>query len=162
MRRTAQTLLYAMCDFSFLCFLCLWNNVLKEVNHVQKYLQILGISFEKMVIKIRSIKVFLNDKRNDLVEEAMQLATDTCKETGVPVVKIRTARRKKIMPREKAADKPLTLDHELKRSMLKCIDRFQQEIHTRCQGMDCISDLRAQESDRILGNWTSQVSAKFG
>ncbi|GBN40457.1 hypothetical protein AVEN_88048-1 [Araneus ventricosus] len=36
-RGTAQTLLPSMCDFSFLCFLCLWNNVLKEVNHVQKY-----------------------------------------------------------------------------------------------------------------------------
>ncbi|GBN02163.1 hypothetical protein AVEN_119679-1 [Araneus ventricosus] len=67
-RGAAQTLLPAMCDFLFLCFLCLWNNVLKEVNHVQKYLQVLGISFEKSVIKMRSRKVFLKDKRNYLVE----------------------------------------------------------------------------------------------
>ncbi|GBM39597.1 hypothetical protein AVEN_201581-1 [Araneus ventricosus] len=40
----AQTLLPAMCDFSFSC---LWNNVLKEVNHVQKYFQIIGITFYK-------------------------------------------------------------------------------------------------------------------
>ncbi|GBL98213.1 hypothetical protein AVEN_268296-1 [Araneus ventricosus] len=98
-----------MCDFAFLCFLCLWNNVFKEVNHVQKYLQILGISFEKSVIKMRSLKVFLKDKRNDLVEEALQFAKDTCEEMGIPAVK-RTVRRKKIMPREKAADEPLTLD----------------------------------------------------
>ncbi|GBL88072.1 hypothetical protein AVEN_133725-1 [Araneus ventricosus] len=46
-RGAAQTLLPAMCDFSFLC---LWNDVLKEVDHFQKCLQILGISFEKSVI----------------------------------------------------------------------------------------------------------------
>ncbi|GBL79094.1 hypothetical protein AVEN_92351-1 [Araneus ventricosus] len=62
-RGAAQTLLPAMCDFSFLCFLYLWSNVLKEVNHIQKYLKILGISFEKFVIKMRSLKFFFKDKK---------------------------------------------------------------------------------------------------
>ncbi|GBM76904.1 hypothetical protein AVEN_153132-1 [Araneus ventricosus] len=44
------------------------------------------------------------------------------------------------MPGKKAADESLTLDQELKNSMLECIDRFQQEVDTRCKGMDCISD----------------------
>ncbi|GBM58695.1 hypothetical protein AVEN_256469-1 [Araneus ventricosus] len=43
--RATQTLLPAMSDFSLLCFLRLWYNVFKEVNHVQKYLHILGINF---------------------------------------------------------------------------------------------------------------------
>ncbi|GBO28807.1 hypothetical protein AVEN_152435-1 [Araneus ventricosus] len=71
----------------FFCLLCLWNNVLKEVKHVQKYLQILGIIFEESVIKTRSLKVFLKGRRNDLVEEALQFAKDTCEEMGIPVVK---------------------------------------------------------------------------
>ncbi|GBL64575.1 hypothetical protein AVEN_147007-1, partial [Araneus ventricosus] len=96
-RGAAQTLLPAMFDFSFSCFLCLWNNVFKEVNHVQKYLQILGISFDS---KMRSLKVFLKDKRNYLVEQALQFVKDTCEEMGIPVVK-RTVRRKKIMPGER-------------------------------------------------------------
>ncbi|GBM10436.1 hypothetical protein AVEN_263350-1 [Araneus ventricosus] len=50
---------------------------------------------------------------------------------GIPVVK-RTGRRKKVMPSEKAADEPLTFE-------LECIVRFQQEIDTRCEGMECIS-----------------------
>ncbi|GBM06882.1 hypothetical protein AVEN_147825-1 [Araneus ventricosus] len=79
-RGAAQTLLPAMCDSLSLYFLCLWNNVLKEVNHVQKYLQILGISFEKSVIKMRSLKVLLKDKRDDLIEEALQFTKDTCEE----------------------------------------------------------------------------------
>ncbi|GBL91995.1 hypothetical protein AVEN_102561-1 [Araneus ventricosus] len=95
-----------MCDFSFLC---LWNHVLKEVNHVRQCLQILGISSEKSVIKMRSLKVFLKDKRNYRVEEALIFAEETCEEIGIPVVKRRTVRRKKIIPREKAADELLTL-----------------------------------------------------
>ncbi|GBL74407.1 hypothetical protein AVEN_235366-1 [Araneus ventricosus] len=47
---------------------------------------------------------------------------------------------KKIILGEKAADKPLTLDQKLKRSMLESIDRFQHEIDTRCEGIECISD----------------------
>ncbi|GBO36306.1 hypothetical protein AVEN_124082-1, partial [Araneus ventricosus] len=85
-RGAAQTLLPEMRDFSFSCY---WNNVLKEVNHVQKYLQILGISFEKFFIKMRDLKVFLKYKRNDLVEEALQFAKDACEEMGIPVVKSR-------------------------------------------------------------------------
>ncbi|GBN62638.1 hypothetical protein AVEN_257089-1 [Araneus ventricosus] len=95
-RRTAQTLFSAMCDFSFLCFFCLWNNVLKEVNHAQKYLHILGISFEDSVIKLRSLNVFLKDKRYELIEDALQFAKDTCEEMDIPAVK-KNLRRKKII-----------------------------------------------------------------
>ncbi|GBN02904.1 hypothetical protein AVEN_249549-1 [Araneus ventricosus] len=46
----------------------------------------------------------------------------------------------KKLRRKKAADEPLTVDQELKKSMLRVIDRFQQEIDTRCEGMECISE----------------------
>ncbi|GBL80528.1 hypothetical protein AVEN_225227-2 [Araneus ventricosus] len=114
-----STLLPSMCDFSFLSFLCLWNNVLKEDNHVQNYLQILGISFYKSVIEMRSLKDSLKDKRCDLVEEALEFAKDTCEDMWIPIIKRRAVRRKKIIPAEKAADEPLTLDQKLKRSMLE-------------------------------------------
>ncbi|GBN67213.1 hypothetical protein AVEN_34234-1 [Araneus ventricosus] len=78
-------------------------------------------------------------KRNDHVEKALQFTNDAFEEVGIPAVK-RTIRRKKIMTGEKAADEPLHLDQELKSSMLECIDMFQQEINTRCEGMECISD----------------------
>ncbi|GBM21733.1 hypothetical protein AVEN_118267-1 [Araneus ventricosus] len=100
---------------------------------------------------MRSIKVFLRDKRNNLVEEALQFAKDACEEMDIPVVKKRTIRRKAILPREKATDEPLTLDQELKWSVLKCIDRFQQEIDTRCEGMKFITNRFAvmEPSNRI-------------
>ncbi|GBN04822.1 hypothetical protein AVEN_14043-1 [Araneus ventricosus] len=87
---------------------------------------------------MRGLKAFLKDKRYDLIEEALNLQK-TREEMGIPVVK-RSVRRKKIMPGEKAADEPLTLDQELKRSMFECIGRFQQEIDTCCESMESVSD----------------------
>lgn len=149
-RGAALTLLPALCDFSFLCFLYLWNTVLEEVNQAQKYLQILGVSFEMCITKIRSLKLFLKDKRNQLVDEAFRFAKDTCDEMGIPVEKSRNIRKKKMMPGEKAADETLTLHQELRRSMLECIDRFQQEIDTRCRNMERISDRFAVLEPRNL------------
>ncbi|GBL54996.1 hypothetical protein AVEN_13266-1 [Araneus ventricosus] len=39
---------------------------------------------------MRSLEVFLKDKRYDIVEEALQFAKHTCEEMGIPVVKRRT------------------------------------------------------------------------
>ncbi|GBL99100.1 hypothetical protein AVEN_64101-2-1, partial [Araneus ventricosus] len=101
-------------------------------------------------------------KRNDLVEEALQFTNDTCGEMGIDVVKRRTVRRKKIMPGEKAADKPLILDQELTGSMLECIDRFQQEIDACCEGMGCISDrFVVLESSDLIETSETELS-KFG
>ncbi|GBO21928.1 hypothetical protein AVEN_30548-1 [Araneus ventricosus] len=72
---------------------------------------------------MRSLKVFLKAKEMEVLCKR-HMRRDRRK-------KRRTVRRKKIMPGEKAAEEPLTLDQELKRSMLECIDRFQQEINTR-------------------------------
>ena len=73
-RETAQTLLPAVCDFSFLYFLFLWNNGLEEVNHNQKYLQTREFSFKKSVIKMRSLNNVLKYRRNNLVKEAFHFA----------------------------------------------------------------------------------------
>ncbi|KAJ8896795.1 hypothetical protein PR048_002140 [Dryococelus australis] len=124
-RVAAQTLLPAVCDFSFLCFLYLWGNVLEEVNNTQKYLHNVGISFEKYVIKMRSLKTFLKDKRNEIEKLTLQFATNTCKERDILLVKRRTIRENKIMSGEKAQNVPHTLNEELKRSMLlEFFERF--------------------------------------
>ncbi|XP_044765379.1 uncharacterized protein LOC123321713 [Coccinella septempunctata] len=74
-----------------------------------------------------------------LVEKAMEFAKGICEEMEIPPAKRRTFRRKKSMTGEKAIHEPLTLEAELKRSMLECIDTFHTEINTRCQGMEEIS-----------------------
>jgi hypothetical protein len=86
-RGAAETLLTLMWDFSFLCFLRLWNCVLEEVNHTQKYLQIVEISFEKGLIKMRSLKAFLNDNTDGFVEKAMEFVKAICDEMDIPLAK---------------------------------------------------------------------------
>ena len=62
-RGSVQVLLNAVCDFSFLWFLSLWSDILDEVNHTQKRLEIKGIRFEKCVIKMQSLKLYFKDER---------------------------------------------------------------------------------------------------
>ena len=69
--------------------------MLEEANHVQKYLQTRGLSFKKSVIEMRSLKDFLKEKRNNLVEEALKFAKGTCEEMDIPFVKRRIVRMKK-------------------------------------------------------------------
>lgn len=53
--------------------------MLEEVNHTQKYLQLEGINLEKCVVKMNDLKLFLNDKRRDIVEGALQFAKNVSK-----------------------------------------------------------------------------------
>ena len=76
-----------MCYFSFLCSLHLWDSVLENFNHVQRYLQTRGLSFKKSVIEIKSLQDFLEDKINDLVEKALQFVKDMSEEYGHPFSK---------------------------------------------------------------------------
>ncbi|KAJ8871909.1 hypothetical protein PR048_028249 [Dryococelus australis] len=88
-------------------------------------------------VKMRRL---LNDKRNEIVKLPLQFATNTCEEMDIPLLKRRTIRKKKMMSGEKAQYVPLTLNEELKRSMLEFIDRFYyQEIDTCCKKMESIS-----------------------
>lgn len=139
-RGAAQILLPAICDFSFLSFLCLWREILEEVDDAQKYLQIRGLCFEKAVFKMKSLKLFLKDRRDDLVEKALNFGKETCEEMGIPIIKRRNYRKKKTMPGEMADDEPLSIEKEIKRSMLECLDRFSLEISTRCEAMEAISE----------------------
>ena len=81
----------------------------------------------------------MNDSRDGLAEKAMKFAKAICDEVGIPLAKRRNIKRKKLMPGEKAAREPLTLEEELKISILECIDTFKREINTRCQSMEKIS-----------------------
>ncbi|GBO32914.1 hypothetical protein AVEN_1493-1 [Araneus ventricosus] len=105
---------------------------------------------------MRSLKVFLKDKRYDIVEEELQFAKHTCEEMGIPVVKRRTVQEDvNIMPGQKAADEPLTLDQELKRLMLEYIEGFNKKsIHVAKAWNLYEIGLKAQQS--------AQVSTKFG
>lgn len=86
-REAASTLLPALCDFSSLCYLSFWCEVLEEVNQTQKYIQTSGLSLEKCVIKIKALKIFLRSQRIQIVERAISYATEQCQDLDISIEK---------------------------------------------------------------------------
>lgn len=72
-RDTAQGLLTAVCDFTFLCNLHFWN----EVNIAQRYMPTKDITLDNVVIQNESLKLFLKEKRNNIIEYAIEQALQT-------------------------------------------------------------------------------------
>jgi hypothetical protein len=132
-RGAAHNLLPAVCDFSFICFLFFWGDILQEVNLTQKYMQGAGVTLDMITTKIKSLQIFLEERRMSLADNAVRQALSKCLELGISTEK-RTRRRKK-MPGEEANDAGLSLQQETKKSMLECLDRFQMELETRGRAM---------------------------
>ncbi|XP_065562425.1 uncharacterized protein LOC136028510 [Artemia franciscana] len=88
---------------------------------------------------MRSLKAFLNDYRDGLVQNAMKFSKTICDEIDIPLAKRRNIRGKKPMSVGKAAEEPQNSEEEKQILMFERIDTFQLEINTRCQGMEEIS-----------------------
>ncbi|XP_040197560.1 zinc finger MYM-type protein 1-like [Rana temporaria] len=133
-RGAAECLLPAVCDFTFLCYLYFWGHVLQEVDVTQQYLQTKGLSLDKVVTKLESLRIFLFEERSHLVEHAIEQAHLKCKDHGISVE--RRARFKKRMAGEQARDAGgISLQDENKRAMLECIDRFHSELQIRLRAI---------------------------
>ena len=132
-RGEAELILPAILKFSFLCYLYLWGDILSEVNHAQKYLQIKGLPLDKVVTKLEALRIYLDEERNHLVENSIQQALDKSVEYDIEIE--RRVRYKKMMPGEQARDAGLTLKEETKTQMLECIDRFHTELQTRLKAI---------------------------
>ncbi|XP_033227263.1 52 kDa repressor of the inhibitor of the protein kinase-like [Belonocnema kinseyi] len=137
-REAASTLLPALCDFIFFCYLSFWCEVLEEVNQTQKYIRTPGLSLEKCVIKIKALKTFLQSERIQIVERAIAYATKKCEDLNISIERKGRRRFRKRMPGEVAQDAGLTLPGELQRAMLEYLDRFYEELDYRYRAMDDI------------------------
>lgn len=138
-RGSAQILLSNVCDFSFLCYLNFWHNILEEVNAAQKYLQIAGLSLEKCVVKLRYLLSFLRENRDELVDNAIRHATEMCQDMDISVERRGRRKKKKMMPGEEAEDAGLSLSQELRRAMFECLDRFCEELARRLSSLEYVS-----------------------
>ncbi|CAH2315499.1 zinc finger MYM-type 1-like [Pelobates cultripes] len=142
-RGSAQMLQSAVCDFSFLCYLSFWCEVLEEVNITQKYLQTVGLTLEKCIVKLQGLKAFLADQRSEIVEKAICYATTTCKEMDISKERRGRVKLRKTMPGEKAKDAGLTLPEEMKRAMFECLDRFHHALEICSQAIEKIISMFA-------------------
>ncbi|CAH2251595.1 Hypothetical predicted protein [Pelobates cultripes] len=162
-------LLSAVCDFSFLCYLSFWCEVLEEVNITQKYLQTVGLTLEKYIVKLQGLKAFLADQRSEIVEKAICYATTMCKEMDISMERRGRVKLRKTMPGEKAKDAGLTLPEEMKRAMFECLDRFHHELEIRSQAIEKILSMFAviQPSSLVVAtekdirNYTPKLTEIF-
>lgn len=115
----------------FLAYLHLWSHTLEEVNNVQKYLQKEGISLEKIVHKVKSLKLYLEESREVMILNAIVFATKICDVMYTPIKRRCQRKIKKLLRGEKARDGGLCLQKEVKRSMFEYVDTFCQELSTR-------------------------------
>ncbi|CAH2310718.1 zinc finger MYM-type 1-like [Pelobates cultripes] len=168
-RGSAQMLLSAICDFSFLCYLSFWCDVLEEVNITQKYLQTVGLTLEKCIVKLQGLKAFLAHQRSEIVEKAICYATTMCKEMDISMERRGRVKLRKTMPGEKAKDAGLTLPEEMKRAMFECLDRFHHELEIRSQAIEKILSMFAviQPSSLVVAtekdicNYTPKLTEIF-
>ena len=65
-RGSSQIFLSAVRDFSFLSYLSFWCEVLEEVDLTQKYLQTVGSSLEKCIVKLQAFSCFFKISRMKL------------------------------------------------------------------------------------------------
>ena len=125
--KEAGLLLSALQTFSlFFSFICgspycrKWS--LRKNTYSKKDLDLI-----QCASKIRNLDDFLQRQRESLVADAVAKATDICEEMGITTER-RTHRRRR-MPGEEADDAGFTLEEELRREMLDCLDYLSQEIH---------------------------------
>ncbi|CAH2274965.1 zinc finger MYM-type 1-like [Pelobates cultripes] len=132
------------------------NLVLEKVNITQKYLQTVGLTLEKCIVKLQGLKAFLADQRSEIVEKAICYATTTCKEMDISMERRGRVELRKTMPGEKAKDAGLTLPEEMKRAMFECLDRFPHELEIRSQPNSLVV---ATEKD--IRNYTPKFTEIF-
>lgn len=103
-REAAHVIWKTMMDFSYLCFLYFWDDVL-EVNMAQQYLQTKGLSLDRALVKLEALRFYMLEECNHVVERAIKQALRQSAEYGIAV----EGRIRFKKPGEKAKDAGLTL-----------------------------------------------------
>ncbi|CAH2275795.1 chloride anion exchanger-like [Pelobates cultripes] len=109
----------------------------------QKYLQTVGLTLEKCIVKLQGLKAFLADQHSEIVAKAICYATTICKEMDISMERRGRVKLRKTMPGEKAKDAGLTLPEEMKRAMFECLDRFHHKLEIRSQAIEKILSMFA-------------------
>lgn len=138
-RTDAGTMLVAMQSFSFLCFLGLWQPVLREVNDAQNYLQTEGLNVHQCAQKISALQTVLEEKREESVDEALSYAKSLCEELGISIEPPRRIRRRHIFG-DGSRDAGLSHEDDLKRKMFSSLDRVTAEIRERFQQLQNLTE----------------------
>ncbi|RLU15917.1 hypothetical protein DMN91_011674 [Ooceraea biroi] len=138
-RSEAGLLLKALQSLSFLCYLGLWSQVLKEVNDAQNYLQTKGLNIEQCATKVPALQEFLVGNRNSLVDNAFSYAKKLCDDLSIDLEPRRRRIRNDIFGNG-SQGAVLSYEDELRREMYTLLDRIIQEMTSRFQQLQDLSE----------------------
>lgn len=139
-RSAASVLVNSICDFTFLSFLDFWSTILEEINDTQKYIQTKGLTLDKLILKFKTLQLFLINERENVVEKSVTFSTEICNDMGIDIQKRGRRKIKKLLPGEDARGQDLTLQEEVRRCMYECVDRFTVELKERFAAISSIAD----------------------
>ncbi|GBP39337.1 hypothetical protein EVAR_24318_1 [Eumeta japonica] len=123
-----------------LTFLGFWAAVLPEVDDAQIYLQQRGLSVDKCAQKLCALKTLLVESRDRFVQEAIDFAKTLCEKLGIELKTIRIRRKKRMHGDESSEDAALYHEQEIRREVFASFDKIIQEMTTRFQQIQEISD----------------------
>ena len=84
-RGQARGILDAIQRFSFVSFLPLWMEVLREFYDIQKHLQRRGLSLENCSNKMNAFIAFLVNNHDALVKQSIETAIKICENQEIPI-----------------------------------------------------------------------------
>ena len=89
------------------------------------------------VFKIHSLRQFLDDGRDRLVEESIFYAIARCEEMDITIT--RRVRKRKRLDGVVINDENITFQEELRRELFQVVDKLRNEINKRFEQMDTIN-----------------------
>ena len=133
-REDAQIILLSVQKFSFMSHFFYWEEIMGQINLIQKKLQEPGIGLDVYVTHMDVTKIFFNRNKDGVVSESVYQSKTKCEEMEIPV-------EKRKLLEEKEDDVCQTFVQDVKINLYKCQDQLVNELETRFGSMSQLQTL---------------------
>ena len=160
MRGDAQIILLPIENFSFMLHLFYREEILIQINLIQKKLQKQGIGLDVWVNHIDVTKILFNWSRDRLVSELVNQSKTNWKDMEIPVEN--RIRRKRNLSWEKDDDISKRLVQKVKAISYECHDRLVNELEVQFDSMShLLTVFVVLSSQAILEHTEGEFEQKF-
>lgn len=139
----ANSILKNMKKLEFIAFTCFWYAILKQIDHVNKFLQREDLTIDKAAGNIQGLLNFMKNSRDFSSSEAICEAKFIADNNDVPVsFSEKRKRKKKKMFDELCEDQASEFSNEdlFRMSLLEILDRIITELSTRFTALENINN----------------------
>ena len=132
-RWKAAASLKGLQSFPFLCFLGMWNSVLREIDDTQKYLQIKGLALGCCDKKLHSLQKILEINQDITLDEAISYAKDICTRLDISTDPPRCGRRRIDTTASNSEETYLPYEAQVRAEMSRSAQKVIEEMTLRFQ-----------------------------